>query len=154
METLKNFLLPNAPTVIAACSAAEARLWRSGSRFGDWTDVVTIQNPSASSAEQELVSDRPGRSFDSFGAGRHAMAPKESAQQHELKVFAKAIADRLNQSISNNTFEHIVLLADPSLLGLLRAELSAPAERAVILAASLNPANLGLEELRNYFMET
>ena len=151
MSDLKNFLLPNAPTCIAACTQAEARLWRSISRFGDWELTATLQHPEAAYGEQQLVSDRPGRAFDSFGSGRHAMAPQETAQDHELRRFAKQVAAHLNKAIAANTYVHIVLVSEPRFLGCLRPELSNPAAQAVLLEVPLNPANLDENQLRAYF---
>ncbi|MDH3409724.1 MAG: host attachment protein, partial [Gammaproteobacteria bacterium] len=133
------------------CSAAEARLWRSTSRFGDWEYVTTMSNPSATKSEAEFASDRPGRAFDSIGAGRHSMSQPESGQQHEMLVFARRVADYLNRCIVKNEFAHIVLIGAPKFLGCLRADLSDPARRAVVMEASKNLGDLDSNAIKKYF---
>lgn len=151
MKQVKGFLLPNEPTCIAACTAAEARLWRSESRFGEWTSLDVLQNEDATISDRELVSDRPGRSFDSFGSGRHAMAPRESAQDTELKRFARKVADRLDKAIADGSVNRVVLICDPRFLGNLRQALSTKTGHAVILEVPKNPGGLDRQQLQASF---
>lgn len=151
MGDLADFLLPNAPTCIVACSAADARLWRSTSRYGDWQLITSLSNPSAGMSEAEFASDRPGRAFDSRGAGRHAMASPESGQQHEVAQFAAQLADLLNRSIAKGDFDHIVLIGAPRFLGYLRSELSDSAQRAIIVQASKNLTDFDAAVIKKYF---
>lgn len=151
MKQVKGFLLPNEPTCIAACTTAEARFWRSESRYGEWTALGTLENEEAGSSDRDLVSDRPGRSFDSFGSGRHAMAPRESAQETELKRFAKTVADWLDKAVAEGTANRVVLICDPRFLGTLRPALSAKTGHAVILEVPKNPGGLDQQQLRAGF---
>ena len=151
MTDLKNFLLPNDPTCIVACSGSLARLWRSTSRYGEWQMLAEMHHPESASKDSELSSDRPGRAFDSFGSGRHAMSPGTAAHQQELRRFADEVADYINRGISGGRFVKIVLLAEPSFLGHLRSKLSGVAAGAVILTASKNLASLDEARIRRYF---
>lgn len=151
MGDLANFLLPNEPTCIVACSAAEARLWRSTSRFGEWQFLTSMSNPSATDREAEFSSDRPGRAFDSFGAGRHSMTQARSAHHHDLLQFARQLAEYLNRSIANADFAHIVLIAAPKFLGCLRNEMSDAARRALVLEESKNLTVLDDSAIKKYF---
>ncbi len=151
MKQFKGFLLPNEPTCIAACTAAEARLWRSESRFGEWTSLDRLENEDAKASDRDLVSDRPGRSFDSFGSGRHAMAPRESAQDTELKRFAREVAGRLDKAVADGTVDRVVLICDPRFLGHLRPALSAKTGHAVILEVPKNPAGVDRKQLQAGF---
>ena len=151
MGNLANFLLPNAPTCIVACSAADARLWRSTSRFGDWELITAMSDSAATKTEAEFASDRPGRAFNSVGAGRHSMSTQESGQQHEMQVFARRVADYLNRSIANGQFAHIVLIGAPRFLGRLRAGLTDAAKRAVVMEAAKNLSDFDAAAIRKYF---
>ena len=145
------FLLPNATTCIVACCAAEARLYISARRFGDWTLIETMDNPGATLREQEYNSDKPGRAFDRLGRGRHAMSPEETARQHSLQAFAHDIALNLSKSFSAGRFTHLVLVAEPSLLGLLRRKLPAPLKRVLSCEVPKNPADFDQQRLRAMF---
>jgi protein required for attachment to host cells len=70
-----------------------------------------------------LFSDRGGRTFDSFGAGRHAMEPPTSAEEQVRAKFARAVVDWLDTPDRAGAAERLVLVAPPKMLGELRAEL-------------------------------
>ena len=151
MSDLANFLLPNEPTCIVACSAESARFWLSETRFGDWKLLTGMQDEMAPRRESEFASDRPGRSFDIVGTGRHAMSSKVSGQEHQTLLFARQVADYLNKAIAGSEVMHLVLLADPKFLGYLRSELSDAALRAIALAESRNLTDLEEQQIRDYF---
>lgn len=151
MGRREDFLLPNAPTCIVACTATVARLWYSTSRFGDWSQLAEFTNPAAASRESDFGTDRPGRTFDSFGSGRHAMVPGETRREHETHRFAAELADRLNRGVAGGDFEHLVLIAAPAFLGHLRAELSDAATRAVIYEAAKDLTWLDVDRIREHF---
>lgn len=152
MAKQHDFLLPNAPTCIVACAATSARFWQSETRFGHWTLQAEMQNPEAAGREAEFASDRPGRAFDSFGSGRHAMAAGESGRDHEIRLFAGQLADYLNRGVAAGEFRHIVLIAAPGFLGHLRAGLSDVARRAVEHEAAKDLTSLDVDDIRAYFM--
>lgn len=69
---------------------------------------------------KEIASDRPGRSFDSGGQGRHAMEPATDPQRHAKFEFARDLALRLEKAAARHRFERLVLVAAPQALGDLR----------------------------------
>ena len=97
------------------------------------------------------MSDRPGRSFDSFGSGRHAMSQPHSAHDQELTRFADQVAGYINSSIARGAFKNLVLLSDPGFLGVLRSKLSQAASDATILTAPKNITSLDENGIREYF---
>ncbi len=145
MNATDSILLPNEPTLIAACSGRSARFWRSTSRRGDWQQVAEFEDDEASRREQELVSDRPGRAFDSLGGGRHAMEPPTRARDQARQRFAHRIGEFLSDAVATGEARHIVLLAGPKFLGLLREELSQSARQAVFYEASKTSRKSSLE---------
>lgn len=151
MNDLNNFLLPNEPTCIAACSGSAARLWLATSRHGDWQALTELHHPQSATREGDLTSDRPGRSFDSFGSGRHAMSQPHSAREQALSRFAEQVADYINAGIANGDFKNLVLLVEPSFLGQLRSRLSAAAANATVLTAPKNLTSLDENRIRDYF---
>ena len=79
------------------------------------------------SVEQPSVgdrnADRPGRAFDSHGAGRHAMEPPSSYQDLERQSMAAEIGKRVADHFHADEVDRLVLIADPKLLGELRTSL-------------------------------
>ncbi len=110
-----------------------------------------MQDESATHSEAEFASDRPGRAFDIVGKGRHAMSPPESGQDHQTLVFARQVADYLNDAIAESRVNKLVIFAAPKFLGYLRSELSDTALRSIALAESRNVSDLDEKEIRDYF---
>lgn len=71
----------------------------------------------------ELFSDRPGRSYDSHGQGRHAMEPGTTAAEQEREVFLRKLAHWLGEAEGKGSFDRLVIAAAPKALGLLRRAL-------------------------------
>ncbi len=74
--------------------------------------------------DRKIVSDRPGRSFDSHGHGRHAMEPDTDPARYEKQQFAREIAAWLDKAARRGDFDRIAIVAAPRTLGDLRATLS------------------------------
>jgi protein required for attachment to host cells len=144
-------LLPNEPTYIVACSGAEARIFFSERRFGNWSQLEVLENPGATLREQDRNSDRPGRAFDSFGKGRHAMSQEESGREHELQHFAGDISHYLSKAHTAGQFRQLVLIAEPTVLGFVRRKLSAPLKRSLSFEVPKNPAGFDVERLKSLF---
>jgi protein required for attachment to host cells len=72
--------------------------------------------------EDELYDpqDRPPRSFDRAGAGRHAMDGGRSLHEQEEANFLKRVATTIGDAERHNKFDHIVIAAPPRALGMLR----------------------------------
>jgi protein required for attachment to host cells len=150
-EKVGNFLLPNARTYVVAGDSAEARIYLTERRFGPWTEVAALSNPDARTRERDRISDRPGRAFDSFGKGRHAMAPEETGRDQELRRFAHEVGDYLNKGMVAGDVRHLVLVAEPTFLGFLRRELSAASSKNVLCELPMNPSNYGADKLKSLF---
>ena len=72
---------------------------------------------------RELVSDRPGRSFESQGRTRHAKEGRSDPHRELKRSFAKSIATRLKAKLDEKRYEHLILIAPPVTLGDLRSAL-------------------------------
>jgi len=73
---------------------------------------------------REIMSDRPGRTFDSTGQGRHAKEPRTNPREVEKRRFAHTLAAMLEDGLNQGRFDCLVLVAPPRALGQLRDELS------------------------------
>jgi len=82
-----------------------------------------LTHPEARDLEQDLKSDRPGRSFDSKGAGSHAMGSEVEPARQETIRFAKQVSDHIHAAYNEKRCGRLVLAAGPRLLGLLRENL-------------------------------
>lgn len=84
-----------------------------------------------SEAELYDAQDRPPRTHDSVGAGRHAMDKGRNLHEAEEEKFLKRVAGRLSEAQKQRQFEHLAIAAPPRALGLLRAALSSAVQSRV-----------------------
>lgn len=75
--------------------------------------------------------DRPPRSFDRVGAGRHAMDKGRSLHEQEEVNFLKRLANRIGDAEKHRQFDHLVIAAPPRALGFLREHLSQGAKARI-----------------------
>ena len=79
-----------------------------------------------------LASDRPGASFHSGASAHHAVTPRHEPHQLAKEAFAMALADHLNESLSGNAFESLVLVAPSHVMQVIRAHLDERARQRII----------------------
>lgn len=75
---------------------------------------------------REIMADRPGRSFDSAGQGRHAMERPTDPREVEETRFLRELLAYLEKANNERAFDRLVLVAPPAALGTLRANISKP----------------------------
>jgi protein required for attachment to host cells len=68
--------------------------------------------------------DRPPRSFDRVGSGRHGMDKGRTLHEQEESNFLKRVADRIGEADRHKQFDHLVIAAPPRALGILRQQLA------------------------------
>lgn len=72
----------------------------------------------------EILTDRPGRSFESSGRTRHAKAGRSDPHRELKREMAKKLAGALKSKLVEKRYEHLVLVAPPVTLGDLRDALA------------------------------
>ena len=83
-------------------------------------------------ATRDLGTDKPGRSFESASAARHAYEPKVDWHRAEKQVLCKEMAKIVNQGALEKSYERLVLIAPPQILGDLRQMLDDHAKSKII----------------------
>lgn len=112
-------------------NAAECRIFSHDKKFAPLTEVKSLEWPGGRLASRDVNADRPGRSFDSGGQGRHAMEPRGDVHEEEGVRFTREIAHQLAESQRSGAFGQLVIIAAPRLLGQLRDALPDPVQRCV-----------------------
>jgi protein required for attachment to host cells len=102
------------------------------------TERGSLHNERSGKRDIDLETDRPGRRYGgtsgvSHGSGgveghHHGVTGEKSTVQHELTLFAKEVARRIETDRAHNEFDRLVLVAGPKMLGLLRQSLSTPTQ--------------------------
>jgi protein required for attachment to host cells len=107
---------------IIVADQSKARIFTVASPRGALLEVAELDHPEARERTQSLTTDRPGRSFDSAGKGRHAMGTSVEPGEQETIRFAAQIADYVRTAYNQGRCNQLLLVAGPHFLGLLRAE--------------------------------
>ena len=116
---------------ILVADQAEAVFYDSTALGAAPKEVARITDPTAHLHARDLMSDRPGRSYESFGGARHALERENDPRQREAVRFARRIARRLDEARRKDEFARLVVVAGPPFLGLLRHAMSKPTKACV-----------------------
>jgi protein required for attachment to host cells len=81
---------------------------------------------------REIASDRPGRTFDSGGQGRHAKEPATDPARYAQERFAHDIVRLLDSRRKVQAFDRMVVVAPPRFLGDLRSVMSRQLQDLVV----------------------
>jgi protein required for attachment to host cells len=83
--------------------------------------------------DRDLVSDRPGRAFESgASAARHAYVPRTDPHELAKQQFAELIAERINAESAADVFHELVVVAPASILAEITAALDAPTRAKLV----------------------
>jgi len=94
-------------------------------KFSPLEQVSSLHNESARDKTGALLADKGGRSFDSFGQGRHTMAREKASPKTQVAVaFAKKVAEGIGEARRQGEFDRLVIIAAPRFLGILRRALT------------------------------
>ncbi|MEN8207345.1 MAG: host attachment protein [Pseudomonadota bacterium] len=137
---------------VVVADKSKARIFTVADPRGALLEESKLEHPEARGREQELSSDRPGRSFDSKGQGRHAMGSTVEPDKQETIRFAKQVADHVQAGHNEGRCDRLLLVAGPPMLGLLRENLKTSSD----LNVSEIEKNLGqydAQEIRKHLPE-
>ena len=136
------------PLIIVA-DQSKARFFNVDSPEGDLNEIQRLEHDIAREKSGTLASDRPGRSFDSGGQGRHAMSTSVAPLEQEAIRFAKEIAEHVNAACRTGSYNHLVIVAGDHLLGLLRESVTNP-ERLRVTEINKNLGQYNAREIRTH----
>lgn len=111
-------------TWVLVADAHRARLFKRDPKSGSLERALDEELIAEMRPSRDIASDRPGRSFDRGGEGRHAMEPSTDPATHAKQSFASDVADILESERTKNSFEELIIVAPPSFLGDLRSAMS------------------------------
>lgn len=120
-------------TWIVIADGAHAQVFESLGPQQRLTPIETMTLSGDHRASHELLTDRPGRTHESVGPGRHALQPASDPHRALKRSFAEHVVATLETRLHEKSFDRIVLVAPAKTLGDLRAALS-PGLRAVVHA--------------------
>ncbi len=115
------------------------------------TELECLIHPESRLKQQDLVSDKAGRTNESMFPSRSAMEQENSPKKVEAILFAKQIAEHLDLARTRGQIEKIFLAATPSFLGLLRQEMTNLTVKLVEAEVDKDITHLKPDDIKNYF---
>lgn len=135
-------------TWILVGDSTKARVFFTDKRNGKLTEQFDMVNPEGRLHEQDLTTDQHGRTANSATGTRHGLGEQESHKHRSAEMFARKIADRLEQGRIDGEWEKLYLVTDPSLLGMLRKALDQDTAQRVAGEVDKNLARATAKEVR------
>jgi len=105
---------------IAIADSAKARIYSTSGSGLKLELVDELDSEAARRLTQDLVTDRPGRSFSSAGPRRSSMEPHSDPQNVEKHKFVKDLVEYLDAAALDGKFDDLFLVAAPRTLGEIR----------------------------------
>lgn len=124
--------MPNSATWVVVANSTEARIFKLV-KFPKIEEIDSFIHPEGHMHNQDLVSSRPGRTFQSMGTARSAYEPKTSPKQNEIDKFARSLGEHLSSTHHRGEFSRLYVFAEASFLGLLRQHIDAKTKDCIIV---------------------
>lgn len=99
----------------------------------------------------DIMADRPGRTFDSSGPGRHAMAYSSDPTRVGQTRFVSQLLKFLGDELTNTSFDRLIIAAPAKFLGDLRESISKPLQAVTMSELSKDLTHLQVEKLPEHF---
>lgn len=99
-----------------------------------------VVNEAGAKRDIDLETDRAGRRYGGMNGANHGghaqghhhgVNGEKSTWQHDLTLFTKEVARRIDADRNRNEFDKLILVAGPKVLGLLRQSLTTPTQSLV-----------------------
>lgn len=136
---------------VLVMNSAHARIVRSlGWKKGDDDEKAPpaeIERKIDPKQLQDVMADRPGRSFASFSSRRSAMEYGSDPLAEETRGLIREVIELLEKGQRKGSFRELAIYAEPQVLGELRKMLPKPLQDVVTHEATANYLNLPTQEL-------
>jgi protein required for attachment to host cells len=133
---------------IIVADSVNARIFARANKNSSLQEVENLTHPSGRMKAGELESDKPGRSFDSRGQGRHSMETEHSRKDKESIVFVEQISDYL--STHQNDYDELIIISPPRFLGMLRKHIEKILSRKIIQEIDKDMVKLSPNEIQSH----
>lgn len=118
-------------TWVLVADKCKAKIFRVA-KFPKLEEISHLEHPASGLLNQDLVSSKPGRGFQSVGNSRSAYQAETEPKQVEAIKFAAEIGHVLHKASINGEFNELYLIAEPSFLGLLRQHINPQTQKLVV----------------------
>jgi protein required for attachment to host cells len=101
----------------------------------------------------DIVSDRPGRAFESRGHARHAKSGRSDPHRELKRDLAHKVAGALQMSLADKRFDKLVLVAPPATVGDLREALAKGVRACVTAEVAQDLVKIPASQLQDHLAD-
>lgn len=136
-------------TWVLVANSSVARVYRLEKH--NLVEHALFDHPQSRLHNRDLVSDKPGRDFESVGSARHAMEPRHSPKDVEADLFAKELARFLEAGRNRGEYDRLFVALSPAMLGLLRNNLDSATAKLISEEVDKDITQLKTDEILKHF---
>lgn len=104
-------------------------------------------------AELDENHNQPGRTFNSTGKVRHSIEPHTDPRDVEKYNFAHLISGFLDDIFKHTSFDNLILIAPPKILGMIDKELAKQIHKKLTHKLSKDIVDMKLNDMHHYVEE-
>ena len=134
---------------ILVANASEAKVY-SNKGIGKGLEIVAkLSHPDSRKKTSDLVSDRPGH-MQGAGNGQGSRQPATDPKQHEHDIFARELAQQLDQGRTANSYQRLIVVAEAGFRGLLNGVMNSQVSGLVSDSIDKDYTKLNDKELASH----
>ncbi len=134
---------------VVVADNTRARIFSADTASSPLSEIDSFTHTEGRLHDREITSDLPGK-IKSDNGGGHAFEQPTDPKKHEADNFAHDVAQYLESARNGHKFETLLIVAEPSFLGLLRNHLSEHIKKQISFELDKNIATLGSDEIRKH----
>jgi protein required for attachment to host cells len=136
---------------VVAADHARARFFQVESSSAPLEEIDTLVHSEGRLHDRDITSDLPGKVKNPGGhGGGQAFEQETDPKKYEAEVFAREIVHYLENARNANRFDRLIVIADPSILGLIRQHIPNPLSALISLELDKNLAGATAAEIRTH----
>ena len=136
-------------TLILVADNVRARIFTAETPSSPLEEIEALAHTEGRLHDRDITSDYPGK-IKGEGSVGHAFEQPTDPKKHEADNFAHRIAHYLEEAHNEKKFEQLLIIAEPSFLGLLRNHLSEQIKKQVCFELDKNITTHSLDDIRKH----
>ena len=136
-------------TYILVADSSRARIFTAKTPSSSLEEIEALAHTEGRLHDREMTSDLPGK-IKGEGSVGHAFEQPTDPKKHEASIFAHRIAGFLEEAHNEKKFEQLLIIAEPSFLGLLRNQLPEQLKKLVCFELDKNITTHSNDDIRKH----
>lgn len=135
---------------ILVANNTEARIFTTDTPSSPLEEIKGFAHTENRLHDREMTTDLPGKIKGGESKGGHAFEQPTDPKKHEAENFARHIADHLDTAHNQNQFARLLIVAEPTFLGLIREQLNEQVKKLVCFELDKNIVTQSAESIRSH----